>query len=823
MSNTLLSVLSVSLLCAALPSSSAFTLTGDAVLVIPDNITSGEYLAYRDVQRDFYIVTGLVGYSQSGYPAPNSLPAGTVVVYFGNEINAPWINNFGSAVQACYSGWESHCVVAIPAASSPNGYDSIIATGTGMRGGIFGAYSFSELILGVNPWYRFTDDVPTYQNNITVSNTFSQIYNPPQFKYRSWFPNDEDLLGGHNADPAGQDVFSLTTWDELCETLLRIKANAMLIGTNPYPDENSVALVSRRGVVIQHHHYDILGMNVYQWPLGSADWNWLKNTATMAYGWQASIEAQKSYEIIWSVGLRGLNDYSYSCNGNTDCGNQISEAVGNQTQWVMERAGPDAQLVLYMWDELLELLVGGYLRIPSNVHIIFTDTGAGYILVNKNVTQYANGAYYHTAMYNGNANQLSEMIPADRIFAQIAAFIQYANTTTYFIDNLSDLRPALMTTDAVFRMIWDPTPYTQQDPNTTARNFYADWAQRQLHVDTATATTFSNIWFDYFALPFIQNAQADNFLCGRIQSFVNEAANDYHSSGKISGKTVNDANSAYYQMGGNTTSAGLLSLFNQAQALVSSIPANRVPFYTAHTLVNFATDGYLANAIVLAVQAINQVNSGDIAGATASMATALENMDIIFSLRRTGEYGKWAGFWMTDHLSDVQLSRKTLRRFYLQLTSNTQPLAPLTPYMWYEFYNYQNDFKQNWPYIHYNPQWNLATYVRINCVWSDVDAGICATNATGGIFTSNSNAAITMQILTSATVNEESAAVSAPGLAIYYTTDGTDPNSSSSVYVPGQQPVLSKLGNGQVVHIRAMAYFDGVATGQITDAVFVAM
>jgi hypothetical protein len=27
--------------------------------------------------------------------------------------------------------------------------------------------------------------------------------------------------------------------------------------------------------------------------------------------WNATIHAQKDYEMIWSVGLRGLNDYAY--------------------------------------------------------------------------------------------------------------------------------------------------------------------------------------------------------------------------------------------------------------------------------------------------------------------------------------------------------------------------------------------------------------------------------------------------------------------------------------------------------------------------------
>lgn len=111
----------------------------------------------------------------------------------------------------------------------------------------------------------------------------------------------------------------------------------------------------------------------------------------------------------------------------------------------------------------------------------------------------------------------------------------------------------------------------------------------------------------------------------------------------------------------------------------------------------------------------------------------------------------------------------------------------------------------------------MATYVRINCVWADIDSGICATNATGGIFSSSSSAAVTMQILTSNTTPNEDA--DDPTFAIRYTTDGTDPTTSSPAYVVGAPPVLSSIGK-ETVHLRAMAFYNDVATGQITDSVF---
>lgn len=239
----------------------AFTLDGDAVFVLPYGLSSGVELALRDVQYDFYKTMGIVPVVQNGYPAAGSLPEGTTLVYFGDPSSANWLNQFD--LTGCVTGWESHCVKTF--ASGPNGYPAIVATGTGKRGAIFGAYAFSEHVLGVNPWYHFTDDAPAYQGSIDVNASMSLTWAPPMFTHRAWFPNDEDILGGFRADPAGKSVFDLATWDKICETLLRLKGNTMLVGTNPFPDEDSVALVARRGIVVQHHHYNLCGINMLQW------------------------------------------------------------------------------------------------------------------------------------------------------------------------------------------------------------------------------------------------------------------------------------------------------------------------------------------------------------------------------------------------------------------------------------------------------------------------------------------------------------------------------------------------------------------------------
>jgi hypothetical protein len=59
--------------------------------------------------------------------------------------------------------------------------------------------------------------------------------------------------------------------------------------------------------VITASHFEILGFNAFGWSKaygGAARdlWDWAAHPDVMANAWNASIYAQKDYEMIWSVG-----------------------------------------------------------------------------------------------------------------------------------------------------------------------------------------------------------------------------------------------------------------------------------------------------------------------------------------------------------------------------------------------------------------------------------------------------------------------------------------------------------------------------------------
>eukprot|EP01043_Picozoa_sp_COSAG02_P068203 COSAG02_NODE_11242_length_1762_cov_5.945881_1_plen_122_part_00 len=117
----------------------------------------------------------------------------------------------------------------------------------------------------------------------------------------------------------------------------------------------------------------------------------------MTATWQAAIEAQKEYEMIWSLGLRGLNDYAYpGCDGPTDYGAVISEAVSNQTALLQEVLGKDVsdfKFKFNLWVEALPLYEKGLLQLPPQTSLVMSDEGAGFIRGNADTFAHADGVY----------------------------------------------------------------------------------------------------------------------------------------------------------------------------------------------------------------------------------------------------------------------------------------------------------------------------------------------------------------------------------------------------------------------------------------------
>ena len=145
----------------------------------------------------------------------------------------------------------------------------------------------------------------------------------------------------------------------------------------------------------------------------------------------------------------GLWDYAMCPRTMPDavCGELVSGAMANQTSWIRAAQGDSALIITYLWSELLALFKSGHLIIPEGVKVVFTDSGKGHIGGLADI-HLADGLYYHTAMLDGGANQLTEMISPALIFQQLWALTSNASSLFYFVDNVSDMLPVPLSTAA---------------------------------------------------------------------------------------------------------------------------------------------------------------------------------------------------------------------------------------------------------------------------------------------------------------------------------------------------------------------------------------
>ena len=378
------------------------------VVAAADRVDDAFALALADLRRDFYSVFGSPAVVLDRMP---TRLAATPAIVLGSAGRA-----LLPRAADCVSVAEAHCVVLL------QGGAALVATGApGSLGAVFGMYSLSESVLGVAPLHYFADLPPARRRTITLPASLSLQFVPSGFETRAVFINDEDLTAGFGADPLG-DGIGAESYNRLFEALLRLKANGVIPGTANFPDQRGgTTLAVKRGLRLLQHHVTPVGLNVMRWPnapatavgsmpgfsAGGAPFSFLNSPEVLEHAWSASIDAlldalpagsNANDDVLWTVGLRGLNDYAWWMDSHGDPraansslrGEVIGAAMSKQLELLRDGAdGPDGRLaddahqsvetVAYMWSEMLELWKAGSLVVPGGVTIVFADDGGGKI------------------------------------------------------------------------------------------------------------------------------------------------------------------------------------------------------------------------------------------------------------------------------------------------------------------------------------------------------------------------------------------------------------------------------------------------------------
>eukprot|EP00039_Didymoeca_costata_P025343 m.13034 g.13034 ORF g.13034 m.13034 type:complete len:885 (+) comp4775_c0_seq1:181-2835(+) len=818
----------------------ALHLDGDTIWVVPPELAvpsecmsdyindTAQALAYRDVELDWYKVLGYRAliYTNTSWANPREdsnqrrqqqqLPASIInssapIVFFGDANRHPYLEStFNLSTRGCglEKGDETHCILLITDGFMWEGIffnnPALVVVGNGTRGSVYAAYSFSEHVLGVAPFHLFTFDQPSFKG-VTSMDLEQQFktpltFGPPTFTHRAIFLNDEELLGFFRRDPLGEQVFDMVTVDAILQTLLRSKGNTIIMGTTPYPDEKSLALAARRGVILTASHFEILGFNAFAWSraFGSQStklWDWTTHPDVMGKVFEAAIQSQKNYDMIWSIGLRGLNDYAYpNClpddAGPMGCGTIISQAVANQTALLVNITGVPIEKLSFkfnLWSEALAMYQKGLLKLPPQTKLIVSDSGAGFIRGDDETFAHADGVYYHVQMLDGHGGQITEFVPPSRIFEQLSFFKRMARSTGIFVLNLSDLKPALLTAAAALSFVWDASSYEVNSsspsvPNRTAAQaqylFLTDWATQNFNgANSSVVAQIALCWQAYFSLPWIGNGGSDEFLAGTVGNLAEGLAADVNN---ISAKTVTAAKQAIQ----NIVLPGLANatkVHEQAMDLVNSIPSNRLQFYKSHLLVQSAMQRYFVEAIshlsnATLLLANNTASPAAQHAAMQETQGALNAFESMMAAQRMAEgTGEWRGmYWGDRHrFTNVQARRRQILRVQAALSEVNYAPNPMIDCCQMEYaYQWSPQHLASYPLLHDDPVYRCRDFVLVSCANATTDGGRCQNAINSGLF-SGPSAEVELSLIQVAGDMEETA-------SIKYTTDGSDPSTSSS-------------------------------------------
>jgi hypothetical protein len=546
------------------------------------------------------------------------------------------------------AGWE---VMRIQEAPSPAWPDSpakhvLVLTGSDVRGVIYAIYDFSQRFLQVDPLSWWTDHPPARRTSVTVPSGFA-VTQGPTFHYRGWFMNDEDLLTGWSPGTADGTGISLEVWDRIFEALLRLKGDMIIPGTFVFPDEPQVRAAGARGLIINQHHMEPLGLNAYQWPADvpyTLPW--------LAAAWKCSVsEYAKDQEMVWTVGLRGKYDHPFWRDmpnvEKTPQGEAatIRQAIDTEIAIVRrERPEPHPTFVMNTWMEGTQLMQSGALKLPDDVTLVWADDGAG-MLLDGGLMDKGEGVYYHTAVIGGNSNHFTERVPIQRLSRELGRAVA-AGATAYLMLNPSDLRPVLMTTRAVMELAWNARPWQAPDSSSA---YLEKWSREEFGENAAPG--LAQYYDAYFRAPARYGEKEDAILADNyypqfvIDLLLRLIANDTESPVRFK-SLAGVQKFAQYTTFLSAICQQAAPRWQKAAALAAQaeplVPAERRQFFQAHVLTELQVHTHWNQTLLDLAGAASPATSPS--ARLAGVRAAIQQIHGLRASLQKADYGKWQGF-----------------------------------------------------------------------------------------------------------------------------------------------------------------------------------
>jgi len=424
--------------------------------------------------------------------------------------------------------WEQW-VTAVVDAPFPGVKHALVIAGSDRRGAAYGVYELTR-ILGVSPWSWWAD-APIRRRPDTwlgIENG-RHLSRPPRVRYRAFYINDEifGLLpwatGTLEQTGKGLDHH---TYEKVFQLMVRLRANylwpALKKGSRPFShDPLNRVTADRYGIVVGGSHAEPLTMCTWEWDWSGetrGDWNYKTNRDQVLQFLEERVEANKIYENVYTLGMRGRDDVSMEgAEDIMDAATILENVIRDQREILrsqLDRPLEEIPQTLTVYKEVLKQYDMG-LQVPDDVTLIWTDDNFGYFKrlpgTKEKRRSGGNGAYYHLS-YLGRPHDYLwlESIPPALIVNELRKAADCGADRIWII-NVGDVKPLEYNLQLCFDLAWNPDAVTPDTLEAHQQAFYAE------NVDSGRSGDLARLRAATFALN--RNRKPEHAAWSRIEQW----------------------------------------------------------------------------------------------------------------------------------------------------------------------------------------------------------------------------------------------------------------------------------------------------------------
>ena len=462
----------------------------------------------------------------------------------------------------------------------------LVIFGSDTRGAIWGAMDLSRE-MGVSPWEWWADVKISAKARVAVDDRVSYS-KEPTVKYRGIFLNDEEYgLFPWAAKTYDKKLGNIgpKTYARIYELMWRLKANtvwpAMHTVTeafNKVPGNPEMA--GDYAIVHGTSHVEMmLRSNPHEWDSKTmGDYNFVANRQRMLDYWDSAVKELGKFDNVYTVGLRGADDYPMAGADTPQGMAKILEDVfAAQREILVKRLGKPASEIPQVFTPYKEVLpaydVG--LKVPDDVTLVWPDDNFGYIRRLSNAEERARsggaGVYYHISYWGGPMSYLwlASTHPA-LMWEEMNKAVQL-EARNYWILNVGDIKPGEYLTQLFMDIAFDSTRFP--DAKSVKAHLRAFAVE---NFGAAKADAITEVLLGYYDLAFTRNPEFMAWSTAFPETAVHQTDFNMQSYGDENARRM----------------AAYRDLKAKAKALAARLPADQKPafFQLVQYPVNAAAD-----------------------------------------------------------------------------------------------------------------------------------------------------------------------------------------------------------------------------------------